>query len=236
MCAAGWHPVSITSDPPIGSIARVDRVLADVFRRGVVTADSDGSVHQVFPVGISAGEGAGLRRWIELERPRRTLEIGLGYGLSALSICRGLVAGGRSDVRHTAIDPFQTSRFADVGLQLLKAAGVEQLVVHHAELSELRLPAMVGRADRFDFAFVDGSHRFDAVFVDLFYLSRLLVPGAVVVLDDLQLPSVARAAAFYVNNLEWTIEECSTSPEHHWIALRTSSVPDERPFGHFVDF
>jgi len=31
---------------------------------------------------------------------------------------------------------------------------------------------------------VDGNHRFDAVFVDLYYLGRLLRPGGVMFLDD----------------------------------------------------
>jgi hypothetical protein len=39
-----------------------------------VTARSDGSIHQVFPVAISAGESAALRRWVEHERAQRTLE------------------------------------------------------------------------------------------------------------------------------------------------------------------
>jgi predicted O-methyltransferase YrrM len=102
--------------------------------------------------------------------------------------------------------------------------------------SERELPHLLAGSDRFDLAFVDGSHHFDAVFIDLFYLGRLLRPGAIVFLDDYQLPSVAHAASFFITNLAWTIEQATTSPDHHWIVLRSNPSPDQRPFGHFVEF
>ena len=84
---------------------------------------------------------------------------------------------------------------------------------------------------------VDGNHRFDRVFVDLFYLGRLVRPGGIVFLDDYQLPGVARAASFYKTNLGWTLEEVSAPDDlHRWAVLRTSALPDARPFDHFVDF
>ncbi len=54
----------------------------------------------------------------------------------------------------------------------------------------------------FDLAFVDGSnHRFDALFVDLYYLGRLVRPGGIVFLEDYQLPALARAASFFLTNV-----------------------------------
>ena len=89
----------------------------------------------------------------------------------------------------------------------------------------------------FDLAFVDGNHRFDGVFVDLFYLGRLVRPGGIVFLDDYQLPGVARAASFFTSNLGWTFEEISPADAlHQWAVLRTSAVPDTRSFDHFVAF
>ena len=75
------------------------------------------------------------------------------------------------------------------------------------------------------------------MFLDLVYLGRLLIPGAVVFVDDFQLASVARAASFCVTNLGWTLEEVSTADDrHHWAVLRTSTAPDTRPFDYFMDF
>ena len=54
------------------------------------------------------------------------------------------------------------------------------MVEHHAEKSEIVLPRFVDEARSFDLAFVDGNHRFDGVFVDLFYLGRLVRKGGIV--------------------------------------------------------
>ena len=43
---------------------------------------------------------------------------------------------------------------------------------------------------RFDLALVDGNHRFDAVFVDVYYLARLLRPGGIVSVHDHHLPGI----------------------------------------------
>ena len=116
-------------------------------------------------------------------------------------------------------------------------AGLASLVEHHAEESQLALPRMLGEGRRFDLAFVDGNHRFDGVFLDLVYLGRLLRPGAVVFLDDYQLPAVARAASFFLRNLAWALEEVSPADAlHQWAVLRASRTTDERPFDFYVEF
>ena len=100
-----------------------------------------------------------------------------------------------------------------------------------------RAPAAARGGRRFDLAFVDGNHRFDGVFLDLVYLGRLLRRGAVVFLDDYQLPAVVRAASFCLRNLGWTLEEVSPADAlHQWAVLRTSIAPDERPFDFYVEF
>jgi hypothetical protein len=83
---------------------------------------------------------------------------------------------------------------------------------------------------------VDGNHRFDAVFVDLFYLGRLLRRSGVIFLDDYDLPGIRRAVAFFPANLGWRVEEESSDGEHRWVVLRTAATPDERDFRYFVDF
>jgi hypothetical protein len=84
---------------------------------------------------------------------------------------------------------------------------------------------------------VDGNHRFDGVFVDLAYLNRLVRRAGIVVVDDYQLPAVAKAVSFCLENLGWQIEETSTADEqHHWAVLRTSAEPDTRPHDFHVNF
>jgi predicted O-methyltransferase YrrM len=82
-------------------------VIDDLLHTGVVVSDTDGTTHTIFPVAISAEEGEALRTWVVQEGATHTIEIGLGYGVSALHICEGLVANDPAAARHVVIDPFQ---------------------------------------------------------------------------------------------------------------------------------
>jgi predicted O-methyltransferase YrrM len=171
------------------------------------------------------------------EGTARARSDGTVHGVSTLYVCEGLLGNSAPAARHVAMDPHQATRFSDLGLQFLEEAGVAGMVEHHAERSETALPRFLGEGRSFHLAFVDGNHRFDGVFVDLFYLGRLVRPGGIVFLDDYQLPAVARASSFFLTNLGWTLEEVSAPDDlHRWAVLRTSVVPDARPFDHFVDF
>jgi predicted O-methyltransferase YrrM len=204
---------------------------------GTVVSRADGSTHQVFPVAVTQEEGESLQVWVAREKAARTIEVGLGFGIAALHACAGLLAGGAAEPRHVALDPNQRSRFGDVGLQLLDEAGYSELVEFHPRASEFALPDFLEQGRRFDLAVVDGNHRFDGVFLDLWYLGRLLRPGGIVFLDDYQLPGVAKAASFFVTNLDWQLAEVSPLDElHQWAVLRASTLPDRRSFRHFVAF
>jgi predicted O-methyltransferase YrrM len=216
---------------------RVRAVIERLADEGTVVALSDGTLHEIFPVAASAAEGEALREWVVREEATRTIEIGLGYGISALHICEGLLLNAAPTAHHTVIDPYQATRFSGCGLQLLEETGVSGLVEHYAQESQLVLPHLLCKERVFDLAFVDGNHRFEAVFADLYYLGRLVRAGGVVFLDDYQLPAVARAVSFYVTNLGWTLEEVSDADDlHQWAVMRTSAVPDTRAFDFYVEF
>jgi predicted O-methyltransferase YrrM len=218
------------------AIRQVRLVVERLARDGSVVARSDGAEHNVFPVAISSEEGEALRRWVLQEGAEQTLEIGLGYGFSALHICEGLLLSGNLAARHVVLDPNQAERFGDCGLQVLEDAGVRRLVEHYAELSEIALPRFLEEGRHFDLGFVDGNHRFDGVFLDLFYLGRLVRGGGIVFLDDYNLPGVKKAVSYFVNNRAWAIEESSTvESEHQWVVLRTPAEPSQGDFRYFVD-
>lgn len=215
---------------------RVREVIGRVAASGRVTA-ADGTEHRIFPVAVSPQQGAALRDLVVAEGASKTIEVGLGYGISALYLCEGLLTVGSADPRHSAVDPYQWTRFAGIGLQLLDQAGVASMVEHHAGESQVVLPGLVAEGRRFDLAFLDGNHRFDRGFVDLYFLGRLVRPGGVVVVDDVQLPAIAKAVGFFVANREWTVEATSRADrDHHWMVVRTPAEPDEQPFTFFVDF
>jgi predicted O-methyltransferase YrrM len=218
-------------------VKQVRGVIERLVHDDTTVACLDGTTHDLFPVGVSSVEGEALREWVMRERAAHTIEIGLGYGISALFVCEGLLANGDKTASHVVIDPHQRTRFADCGLQALDEAGIGALVEHHAEGSEIVLPRLVHEDRRFDLAFVDGNHRFDGIFVDLAYLGRLVRAGGILFLDDYHLPSVARAASFFLANLGWRLEEVSPPDAlHQWAIVRTAVDPDRRPFDYFVDF
>jgi predicted O-methyltransferase YrrM len=215
----------------------VRHLIERLVRDGTAVARSDGSLHRLFPVAISAAEGKALRDWVAREGATQTIEIGLGYGISALFIGEALLSSGDARARHVVMDPYQATGFADLGRQFLDEAGLGELVEFHAEGSQIALPRFLTEERTFDLAFVDGNHRFDGVFLDLIYLGRLLRAEEIVFVDDYQLPAVARATSFCLTNLGWTLEEVSAPDDlHQWAVLRTPQVPDTRPFDHFVDF
>ena len=121
-------------------VQQVRQVIEGLVRDGSVVSRADGTQHSVFPVAVSPEEGEALRKWVTREGAVRTIEVGLGYGVSALHICEGLLLNGDPAARHVVLDPSQPTRFSDCGLQVLEDAGVRRLVEHHAEFSEIALP------------------------------------------------------------------------------------------------
>src|SRR5918995_1866117 len=153
----------------VDAIERVREVRERLVNAGTVVA-SDGRCRELFPVAIGIEEGLALRGWVRKEGARRTLEAGLGFAISTLFILEGLLENS-SDVTHVAADPYQLkslpmhrTTYAGVGLHTLEEAGVRDLVEFHAEQSQIVLPRLLAEGRKLDLVFLDGNHRFEAVF------------------------------------------------------------------------
>jgi len=171
--------------------------LERAYERGSVP-DSAGEERALAPHSIEREQGEALREVVIREDASRTIEVGLALGISALFFADAVAPRGG---RHVAIDPFQQESWNGAGLRTLREAGVEDVVEVIEEESQLALPRLVSEARRFDFAFVDGDHRFEGVFLDLYYMTRLVRPGGLVVVDDMWLPAVRVAVAYCERNL-----------------------------------
>ena len=145
-----------------------------------------------------------LRDLLISERVRTVVEVGLAYGSSALAVGEALVTVGSPQPRHIVIDPFQQRAFANVGWNLLCSAGLDSIASLMATPSSIALSRLVNEGVHADAAFVDGSHRFHEVFVDLYFLRKIVRSGGVIVVDDDWAPSVRTAVRYYERNLGWT--------------------------------
>lgn len=164
------------------------------------------------------------------EKPRTVIEVGLAYGASALAIAEALVTLDESDARHLIIDAYQ-DHFGGAGWDAIVAAGLADICTLLPRRSQLVLPRLVEEGVNADAAFVDGSHIFHNVFVDLVFLGELVHPGGLVVLDDCNWPSVATAVHYFETNAGWQREP--TQAETRLSAYR---LPDPRVERGFEDF
>ena len=145
-----------------------------------------------------------LRDLLIAEGIETAVEVGLAYASSALAIGEALLTVGSSRPRHVVIDPFQESVWSNVGWELLRSAGLDAIATLILAPSSIALPQLATEGLIADAAFVDGSHRFHEVFVDLYFLRKIVRPGGLIVLDDNWAPSVRTAARYYEHNLGWT--------------------------------
>lgn len=172
-----------------------------------------------------------LRDLLITERVETIIEIGLAYGSSALAIGEALVSVGARSPRHVVIDPFQESEWSNAGWQMLKDARLDSIATVIAEPSSIALPRLVSQGLVTDAAFVDGGHRFHDVFVDLYFLRKIVRPGGLVILDDYWWLSVRTAAHYYETNAGWravpgAFSSGSVDPATGLGRLRALRLPD----------
>lgn len=173
-----------------------------------------------------------LRDTLIAEQARVVVEVGLAYGSSALAIGEALLRSDAAGVSHVLIDPYQGSAFANVGWEAVRAAGLAASSLLITEPSSIALARLASEGFTADAAFIDGSHRFHEVFVDLYYVRKLVRPGGLVILDDAEWPSVAAALRYYDVNLGWRREPLEGRLE----ARRLPVAPVEPPFTDFTPF
>jgi predicted O-methyltransferase YrrM len=210
-----------------GRVARVREVRETLAEASGRYARSDGDFERV---SLPAGDADVLRDLLIAERPRVVIEVGLAYGSSALAVAEALLNIGRPRPRHVIVDAFQ-DRFGDAGWNAITTAGVADVSCLLRERSQIVLPRLMADGFVADAAFVDGSHHFHNVFVDLYFLGELTRPGGLVVLDDCDWPSVSAAARYFELNLGWRRE-----PINDPTRLAAFRLPNPRVEPNFEDF
>ncbi len=124
-------------------------------------------------VSLSEYDSDVLRDLLLAENARVVIEIGLAYGSSALAIGEALTSQVHHDARHVIIDACQHP-FQNAGWEAVTSAGLRNLCTLLTERSQVALPRLVTEEFVADAAFVDGSHIFHNVFVDLYFCENSL--------------------------------------------------------------
>jgi predicted O-methyltransferase YrrM len=194
------------------SVARIEAAVDAIYARGSVP-DEEGSAVELRPHSVERAQGEALRDLASAAAAQRTIEVGLALGMSALFLCQAVLPRGG---RHVAIDPFQAESWNGAGLRTLREAGVEEHVEVIEEESQLALPRLVAEGREFDLAFVDGDHRFEGVFLDLYFMTRLVRPGGLVLVDDMWMPAVRTAVAYVERNLGAALEPGALPNAFRW--------------------
>jgi predicted O-methyltransferase YrrM len=225
------------SQPPQGTtwrpgsehdlLARIRQARGRLAAEGPPRVRSGGDFERV---SVPVSDSDVLRDVLLAEKPGMVIEIGLAYGSSALAIAEALAAAASPQARHVIVDAYQ-EQFHGSGWAAIIGAGLAGLCSLVEERSQIVLPRLLAGGFTADAAFVDGSHIFHNVFVDLFYLRELVRPGGLVILDDCSYPSVATAARYFEVNTGWKPEPIAAPTR-----LRAFRLPNPRTEPDFKSF
>lgn len=156
-----------------------------------------------------------LRNLILEFRPQRTLEIGLAFGGSYLTIAASLRdIGLTAQQQHIAIDPYQHSVWDSAGLILGEKADLDGYLDFKCESSSQTLPTLIKSDIKVELIYIDGSHLFEDVFVDYYYSFQLLCDDGLLLFDDSQDEHVKKVIRFIRSNMRGFLKEINLSDYH----------------------
>lgn len=175
---------------------------------------------------IREAEALYIHELLLKEKAVNTLETGFAWGRSTAYIMAA------STGKHTVVDPFQQN-FGDAGLENIRRLGLEARLDFFREPSHMVLPSLLPGGEQYDFAFIDGDHRFDGIFVDFHYAAMLLKPGGLVMFHDTWMRSTVLVASFIRRNRK---DFTRIHTPHRSLVLFRKTGKDERKWHHFREF
>jgi len=166
---------------------------------------------------ISDESRALLYHLILTARPQRVLEIGTYRAGTSHFIAQALHHAGRG-VLYT-IDPFGNANGCPQTISSWPAH-LRQHVRFFAVDSALFFDHAINRGMTFDLVFIDGNHELEFATFDLNCSARLITPGGIVILDNIDQPGPRYAAKLF----------SSANPDWQELGKAVSLIDDTNPF------
>lgn len=166
-----WAPALYAFFFPHHSYLRLTPVLRAIYRSP-----------QFYPSITPFTQGYALYTFCVEQKIERTLEIGLGYGASALFFLSAHAELQRG--RHTAVDPFQQLEFNGVGLKFIADSGLQDRFSFCPVTSKDGLAKLARRQEFFDLVYIDADHSVYGVLADFLGANAVLCEGGFLAFDD----------------------------------------------------
>jgi predicted O-methyltransferase YrrM len=193
---------------------------------------TDGVLHEIDgATRINMDEGLWMHELCRKIKPGRTMEIGFAYGFSTVYFLAALKANGMGV--HVAMDPFEHTEWHGIGLQKVHDLGMDGSFRFMEEYDVTGIPALIREGLKYEVIFIDGNHRFDDVLIDFTLADYVCADGGFIILDDLWMPAIQKAAAFIASNrADYQIQ--ATPVKNIKVFKKVSA--DKREFNHFINF
>ena len=150
-------------------------------------------------------EGNAIYKLIKLSKAKIILEIGMDYGIMSLFILQSLKYlnfkyNEDSYYRLTSIDPYQESKWGNIGIENLKKA---KLINNHKlikEYSYTAMPKLVEQHKLYDIILINGQDNYDQTINDLFNAFNLLKFSGYLVINNSLYPGVMKIIRYIDEN------------------------------------
>jgi predicted O-methyltransferase YrrM len=122
--------------------------------------------------------------FVKLFQPKRILEVGMANGISSAYMATAQNTYLKQKDAHVIIDPFQSTQWSRAGIALLRRLNLHENTRVIEDYSYRAIPQLDREGERFDMAFIDGSHCLDYTLTDVLTSDRVLEIGGLLLLDD----------------------------------------------------
>lgn len=178
----------------------MNKVLAEIFQLNSIE-DEDGTRIDLHS-NTSKEQGEFLQTMFDLIKPKKTLEVGLAYGLSTLFILEKLHENNSEDMSHLVIEPFP---WGNTALHNIKKAGLDRYIDIRNDLSDKVIPSLYLGNHKIQYAYIDTTKLFDTVLQDFYFIDKILEVDGVVIIDDCDTPGINKVVRHIISLPHYTI-------------------------------